>query len=293
MPYPSTISTIAIPKPTDRLNNPSHSGVENAQSSAIGEIETFMGLESGPTASAVGTLLYDIRAAASKGGGHVQGVEFGGTRQTSYNKGDILIAQSASLLTKLAVGADGAFLQANSSVATGVTWSSQTVFPKIIASASVITVVNTATETSIFSVTIPGSTLGTGNVIRTQVYINNFNNSSSNDTLTLRPMFGTTSLATATITPTTGDAVAAIKGKVEFNLIANNSVTVQKGITILEMWKQKLDPYTNSSIVTAYYTAPAGEDSAANKVVGLTATWNNANPDNGVSFDAYIIEKIS
>lgn len=122
MAYPSTIGSISDPQASDRLNGPSHSGIERDQNTNIEEIQTFIGLTNGATASAVGTLLYDIRAPGSNGGGHIQAVNKGGTGQTSYTKGDILIASSSSVLTKLAIGNDDQVLVADSSVFTGVKW---------------------------------------------------------------------------------------------------------------------------------------------------------------------------
>lgn len=117
--FPSVISTISNPNPTDKLNSPSHSSIEQAQNDGIKKLETFIGTES----SAVGTFFYDIRGAGSNGGGHVQSANKGGTGQTAFTKGDVLIAQSSSVLTKLAVGSDGQALTADSTQAAGVKWS--------------------------------------------------------------------------------------------------------------------------------------------------------------------------
>jgi hypothetical protein len=46
----------------------------------------------------------------------------GGTGQNTYTKGDILAAQDANSLVKLAVGSDGQILSADSSTATGLVW---------------------------------------------------------------------------------------------------------------------------------------------------------------------------
>lgn len=118
MSYPSTIANITNPNPTDKLNNPSHSSIETAQNTNISQIQTFVGTLS----SAVGTLVYDIRSSNSDGGGHIQSANKGGTGQTSYAKGDMLVAQSQSVLSKLAVGVDGYVLTADSSQQTGVRW---------------------------------------------------------------------------------------------------------------------------------------------------------------------------
>jgi hypothetical protein len=116
--FPSVVSTISNPIATDKLNSPSHSSIETAQNDAISKLETFVGTLS----SAAGTLIYDIRAAASGGGGHVQSANKGGTGQTTFTKGDILVAQSSSVLSKLAVGSNDQALTADSGQATGVKW---------------------------------------------------------------------------------------------------------------------------------------------------------------------------
>jgi hypothetical protein len=48
----------------------------------------------------------------------------GGTAQSSYTKGDILVARSATVLDKLAVGADNTVLIADSAQTDGVKWGS-------------------------------------------------------------------------------------------------------------------------------------------------------------------------
>lgn len=120
MPFPSTLSSFSYPNPNDRLNNPSHSGIERTQSSAIGQIETVIGTD----ASIIGTIIGDLRNASSSGGGHVQTANKGGTGQTSFNKGDLLVGQSSSVLSKLAIGSDTQTLVADSGSASGVKWAS-------------------------------------------------------------------------------------------------------------------------------------------------------------------------
>lgn len=120
MSWPSTVSSFTNPQPTDRLNNPSHSSIETAQNTNLTAIQTFIGVEG--ASSTVGTLIYDIRSPGSNGGGHVQTANKGGTGQTTFTKGDILVAQSASVLSKLAVGASGQALYADPTQQLGVRW---------------------------------------------------------------------------------------------------------------------------------------------------------------------------
>lgn len=120
--YPSIVTSLTYPNANNRLNAPSHSSIHGVVNDEIHQIETFVGTLS----STVGTLVYDIRSASSSGGGHVQAANFGGTGQTSYTKGDVLVATSSSVLTKLSVGVDGTVLTANSSVTAGVDWEGRT-----------------------------------------------------------------------------------------------------------------------------------------------------------------------
>lgn len=143
MPWPSILSALTDPLPTQRQNSPSHSSIETNQNTAIEEIQTFVGTSS----SALGTLMYDIRAAASNGGGHVQTANKGGTGQTSFTKGDILVAQSTSVLTKLAAGTDGYIFVADSSQNVGVKW----VAPTASALGIIVPTIRVATVTSVWS----------------------------------------------------------------------------------------------------------------------------------------------
>lgn len=127
--FPSILNTFNRPTPTDRLNSPSHSALHNTVSSVLGQVQATIGVEGAN--SVVGTLMYNVRSPASDGGGHIQTAVRGGTGQNTFTKGDLLVATSASVISKLAVGTDNSFLKANSSVAAGVEWSSPAIAPVV------------------------------------------------------------------------------------------------------------------------------------------------------------------
>ena len=129
--FPSTFSAFTHPQATDRLNSPSHSALHNSVSSAVGNLEAFIGRNGNN--SVAGTIVYQIESPDSDGGGHVQTAIRGGTGQTNYNKGDLLVGQSSSVLTKLAVGGDGRALVADSTQPTGVKWGLPGGLPSVIA----------------------------------------------------------------------------------------------------------------------------------------------------------------
>ena len=70
MAFPSTLSTFSKPASTDRLNSPSHSGLHNTVSSALGQVEAVIGVDGAN--SVLGTIMSDLRNPDSPGGGHVQ-----------------------------------------------------------------------------------------------------------------------------------------------------------------------------------------------------------------------------
>lgn len=125
--YPSSIQGFTNPSPTDRLNSPSHSGLHTSENDTLGALMTKVGVDnSGDTSS----LDYIIKNSASDGGGHVQSANKGGTGQTSYTKGDLLVATSTSVLAKMAVtSVNGAVLTADSTSPTGMSWTSGTTTP--------------------------------------------------------------------------------------------------------------------------------------------------------------------
>lgn len=126
MAFPSTLTAFTDPNASDRLSSPSHSSIESAQNTGLEEVQAFIGTLS----STAGTLMYDVRAAASNGGGHVQTAAKGGTGQTVFTKGDLLVASGASVLSKLAVGSvPGAALIIDSGAATGMKWSTSPIPP--------------------------------------------------------------------------------------------------------------------------------------------------------------------
>lgn len=158
--FPSILNTFNRPTPTDRLNSPSHSALHNTVSSALGQVETVIGIE-GPN-SVVGTLQYLIKSPDSDGGGHVQSTNKGGTGQTTYTKGDVLVAQSTSVLTKLAIGTDGTALVADSAQPLGVKWGSFPAPTVRTYTSSVVTIWNKPSNLAYIVVEVQGGGGGGG-----------------------------------------------------------------------------------------------------------------------------------
>lgn len=224
--FPSIISTISDPAATNKLNSPSHSSIEQAQNDGIKKLETFVGTLS----SAAGTLMYDIRAAASDGGGHVQATNKGGTGQTSYTKGDTLIGSSSSVLTKLAVGSNNQVLMADSAQATGVKWAT------LGSSNTTVVIDNTATnyvnatadDTTWYSESIPGSTLGATGGIMTKIFFRAIATANTYSPITFRLKYGSNTMVTSSMAGAAFN-VGTLYGYVESLITANAATNSQIG----------------------------------------------------------------
>lgn len=283
--FPSTITSFSYPTPTDKLSSPSHSTLENTQSSAIGQLQAFIGTES----SAVGTLQYDIRSTDSNGGGHIQSANKGGTGQTSYAKGDILVATSSSVIAKLAAGVDNQVLTANSSVAAGMYWGvpSRT---KIAISGSVAGMANnTVAETSIMSVTIPASTLGASNAVRAKVFVNVWKNNTASSVL-LKANYGSNQVASVLLL---GNPADVTSGTLDFTLLANNSVSSQVGFLQVNLGvnKNTLAGHT-SSMIQSYVPGVSSVNSDDSAILGITARFSDIDAGSSIVINGYTVEKI-
>lgn len=272
MPYPSTVTAFTNPIPTDRLNNPSHSSIETAQNTGLTELQTYIGVTTGVSASAVGTLLYDIKAPGSDGGGHIQTAIKGGTGQTSYIKGDILVAQSTSTLSKLAIGADNQIIQANSSTATGINWVNNDT-PKVSTSASVITVTEGASA-SVYSITLPGSTLGTSNVVRTTLPITGWKFPSQNSVIAIA-RYGGQTVGSIMLTSTGSSSVI---GEIKHTIIANNSSVLQRHIVEINgmIWNSDMGNLAQQLNLGLSTQVPTSIVSFSTKVMGISSINSSA-----------------
>lgn len=284
--FPSILNNFTTVSPTDRLNSPSHSGLHNTVSSAVGQIEAVIGTSS----SILGTIMYDIHAPASDGGGHVQTASKGGTGQTTYTKGDILVASSPSVVSKVAIGTDGQSLVADSSVATGIKWGTPG-GTKVFATASVISN-PTDVETSILSTTIPGSTLGTNNAVRTTVYYRNFAvNVGVGVSVYSAVQYGGNTVASIANVGVAVNGTSVI-GTLVHTMIANQTVNSQRHFLELNIKKAVNQQYVSVIGGQFYYSGTSSINSSANQTYGITIRQLSGGGDDRNDIGGVIVEKI-
>ena len=293
--FPSTISTFPIVSPTDRLNNPSHSALHNSVSSVVTQIQTIIGTDS----STLGTITGDLRNPASDGGGHVQTAVKGGTGQTTYAKGNLLVASSPSVLTKLTVGIDGQVPVADSSVATGIKWATAP-GTRIATSGSMMVVSTTsllsgATNASLFSVNVPASTLGVTGALRVTAFISDITMVNTPSVL-LRAIYGNSTVASVLLG--IGDQSTSIAGTFKFNLLAGGATNLQRGNLQVDIG-QSVPSITGlgnaqQEGIHSFNTGTSIEDTGGVKVIGFTAVNGLAGqPEDGrIEINGYIVERI-
>lgn len=286
MAYSSIFSTLATPQPTDRLNNPSHSQLHQNENAAILEIERAVGLDS----SVLGTVIGDLRNPSSSGGGHVQAANTGGTGQTTYSKGNLLVAQSSSVLTKLAVGTDGTFLQSDSTQATGVKWGNVAA-NKIAIVTTAASLFSSSTLTTLFSATIPGSTLGTNNGIRFKAYFSKF--AIVNSDFTVIANYGGNSVFSMHTSNDASQKILNGQGFVEGMIVGNASVLNQQAFGQITMNVGGIDSLGSVSGINKYENTAYGTssvNSSANQTLALTAFFGNER--GSVVGNFMVVEKI-
>ena len=102
-------------------------------------------------------------------------------------------------------------------------------FDKVLAVSTTQTeVVNDSTEQTVYTLSVPGGTLSTGNIIRVLVRTSYLNNTGSNQNISFRFKYGSSMVTLATVS-TIGPTATRREGTAEFWLIANNSANAQIG----------------------------------------------------------------
>lgn len=282
--YPSTLTSFTYPQPTDRLNSPSHTSIHAQIASNLGQLQAFIGT----TSSTVGTLIYDIRSANSDGGGHVQTAVKGGTGQTTFTKGDLIVAINASTLSKLATGIDNQVLTANSSTASGLNWANP-LSGRIGVNASVISIrTPSTTESSLISTTVPGSTIGLNNAIRAKSYIN-FQSLGNGASIMLQANYGGSPVASVIFVPVAN--LTSMFGTAEVVIAGTNSHTAQRVVMEVVLKKPYNAAAPSTSVIAGYTMKTAAVSSGANQTFGMTVRPIVAGTD--VDVDITTVEKIT
>lgn len=293
MAYPSIITSFPQPTASSRLNNPSHSALENLQSSTIAQIQAVIGLAD--SSSILGTLIGDLRSPGSQGGGHIQGAAFGGTGQTNYSKGNLVVATSASVLSKLAIGTDLQVLQADSSQAAGLKWAN-VISNKITVRTSVVSLASGFSSVMhvLFTASIAANTLSTANAIKYTGTIDSYQMTGGN-TFQVDLQYGNQSVATLQVTnPNTMNSGSGMKGTVSGMIVGNGATNDQKGYLSVQLGNSKSG--LTASTITAFNLGGSSVNSTLNQDLFINALMDGGGggtTSNSILGTIFVVEKIA
>ncbi len=285
--FPSTLSTFNQVSASDRLNSPSHSALHNTVSSAVGQIEAVVGVAGAN--SVVGTLTYQVQSPDSDGGGHVQTANKGGTGQTSYTKGDLLVATSSSVLSKLAItSTTGEVLTADTTQASGVKWAAPAGASKIQINPTSITTGAGASSVAVvlYSASIAGSILGDNSGIKFTGAMGNF---SSQENFTLVASYGNNVFAS--VTSTVPASASILSGTLSGMLVSGGSSSTQSGFVNLQLGFNRFASPQNAG-GQAFNMSTSSVNSSASQNLVITGRFAGVNSANSILTGIFVVEKI-
>lgn len=289
MTFPSTLQAFPRPTPTDRLNSPSHSALHNTVSSALGQVEAVIGVDGAN--SVVGTLMYNVRSPASNGGGHVQSANKGGTGQTTFTKGDILVAQNASTISKLAVSSvTGNVLQVDPSAAVGIKWGTAGANKLQVNTYSVLA--SAVGNNVIFSASILGSVLGINNAIR---YTGHLQNLSAGTDVAFVVRYGASGGVSSVVAMTIPiSSVVGAVGTIEGMIVGNGAVNSQKHYMTINAMKPIANVGAEIGIqgVQGTATGSSSINSEADQTLSITTSFTSGTTLNSIITGMFVVEKI-
>jgi hypothetical protein len=192
-------------------------------------------------------------------------------------KGDIHVFGTSD--ARLPVGSDEQVIHADSSQTLGVKWDYLLRTRK---DTTLVEVVNTTSETTIYSFDVPANTLGTNRWIRVSFFGTILNNTTGARDITIRVKYGATTVAQQTIT-NPGDNVNLFGYKLDVYLAAAGSTNSQKGGFVL-----KSRALNNDFFMGAHGTA--SEDSTVTKTLVVTVQFPIAHPNLSFKKESAILQ---
>jgi hypothetical protein len=146
---------------------------------------------------------------------------------------------------------------------------------------SSVTVSNTTTETDLINVTVPANALGTSNAIAITLPLPTFNFVSLVHAITLRIKYGSTTIASTTLTNNSGGNINT-SGHMTAYLFADGSTSAQDGGFIVSTSGNGV-VNSGADSVNGAASGTATEDSTGALTLSVTAQWDNANSSNNIT----------
>ncbi len=146
------------------------------------------------------------------------------------------------------------------------------------------TIVNTAVETTLYSFSVAGGTFSTNNVLRLTVQITDLDVQDGGSCV-LRFKYGATTVASMTVDNNSTSNIANVKAFLTFTLAADGATNSQVGSALFHASLTSI-----TSPLTGQGTSAV--DSTAAQTLVVTADWNSAAPNSGITLGQAILEKL-
>ncbi len=199
-------------------------------------------------------------------------------------KGDLIVGGGVADPERLIVGADATILTADATATYGVKWATS---PSALWSSTTgvaLSITNTAAATTLYTVTIPGGTLGENGGVAVALYGTYLNNSGSNRTITLDISYGGTSMF-ADVTANLGQSASLRAWMLDMTIGGRNATNAQSlggtfSVSALASATAGTGDFnTADTLATRTFFGTAAVDSTVDRsfTVTFTHSTNNAN----------------
>ena len=165
---------------------------------------------------------------------------------------------------------------------------------KINVSTSSVSITNTTTETSLYTVSVPANTLGSDNAIRAVIHVDTFDMKGS-ESLLLRIKYGGTTFGSASIANTSGSNMAGLTGTIEAMVLGNGATNSQKGTVKIHCEEDESGFSNANAHEYCFGSSPLGTasvDSTNSADLDITLKWNSASTLNKIICNAFVMYKI-
>lgn len=156
---------------------------------------------------------------------------------------------------------------------------------------------NSSSEQTLYQVSLPANTLGTGNAVKMTLFVDDVVADSANTDPILRFKYGSTTLMTITLDLSTGITTGS-KGVIEFLLFANGSTSAQNGFATVNLSSGAVDLATVAGSdadkrAQAYASGAATEDSTGALNIAVTLQLGDQGVGSLLNVHAQMVQLIS
>jgi hypothetical protein len=208
---------------------------------------------------------------------------------TVTTKGDLIAATGSGVMARFGVGANETTLVADSSQSNGLKYAFRSRL--VSASAADVTVTGTTAETNLYQVSIPANTLGTSNVLKMTLHVQDLDLGVDTRTTAIVAKYGSTAIGSFSYQPPAGGTTVNGEGTIVATLMANGATNAQVGILETHAYESTglFSTGLEETLQKAFGTATENSTTALN----FTVTAQHNNNGNNIVIRGAILELIA